>query len=111
MDEAYKLIAHTYLKHLVRSSQKKLRKCWSPDVVQKVIEDAELLHNTISKLVRTSFWYYSLETECLFLFLVNDVLPLLHQAPGVEQWKLPELLEDENIDAVKITVATMQRSR
>ncbi|XP_036981203.1 uncharacterized protein LOC119034356 isoform X2 [Acanthopagrus latus] len=82
MDEAYKLIAHTYLKHLVRSSQRKLRKCWSPDVVQKVIEDAELLHNTISKL-----------------------------APGVEQWKLPELLEDENIDAVKITVATMQRSR
>ncbi|KAM8736119.1 uncharacterized protein AB9X84_021647 [Acanthopagrus schlegelii] len=82
MDEAYKLIAHTYLKHLVRSSQRKLRKCWSADVVQKVIEDAELLHDTISKL-----------------------------APGVEQWKLPELLEDENIDAVKITVATMQRSR
>ncbi|XP_030299331.1 uncharacterized protein LOC115597500 isoform X2 [Sparus aurata] len=81
MDEAYKLIAHTYLKHLVRSSQKKLRKCWSPDVVQKVIEDAELLHDTISEL-----------------------------APGVEQWKLPELLEDENIDAVKITVASMQHS-
>ena len=57
MDEAYKLIAHTYLKHLVRSSQKKLRKCWSPNVVQKVIEDTELLHNTISELVGQTFWY------------------------------------------------------
>ncbi|XP_036981211.1 uncharacterized protein LOC119034361 [Acanthopagrus latus] len=81
MDEAYKLIAHTYLKHLVRSSQRKLRKCWSPDVVQKVIEDAELLHDTISKL-----------------------------APGVEQWKLPELLEDKDIEAMKITVWAIQHS-
>ena len=55
MDEAYKLIAHTYLKHLVRSSQNKLRNCWSPNVVQKVIEDAELLHDTISELVGPTF--------------------------------------------------------
>ncbi|XP_030247651.1 uncharacterized protein LOC115566042 [Sparus aurata] len=81
MDEAYKLIAHTYLKHLIRSSQKTLRKCWSPDVVQKVIEDAELLHNTISEL-----------------------------APGVEQWMLPELLDCNDIEAMKITVGTMQHS-
>ena len=57
MDEAYKLIAHTYLKHLIRSSQKKLRKCWSPDVGQTVTEDAESLHDTISDLVRPTVWY------------------------------------------------------
>ncbi|KAM8737869.1 exocyst complex component 3-like protein 4 [Acanthopagrus schlegelii] len=83
MDEAYKLIAHTYLRHLIRSSQKKLRKCWSTDVGQTVTEDAETLHDTISDL-----------------------------APGVQQWnlmllKVQELLKDKDSDAVKLTAASM----
>lgn len=55
MDKAYKCIAHIYLKHLVRSSQKRLAKCWSPDVGRAVAADAAVLHNTISDLVRSKF--------------------------------------------------------
>ncbi|XP_076605527.1 uncharacterized protein LOC143332133 [Chaetodon auriga] len=85
MDEAYKLIAHTYLKHLVQSSQSKLTRCWSPNVGQTVTADAKLLHNSISDL-----------------------------APGVQQWNLlllniTELLECKDIDEVKLTVASMQK--
>ncbi|XP_030299177.1 exocyst complex component 3-like protein 4 [Sparus aurata] len=83
MDEAYKLIAHIYLKHLVQSSQKKLKKCWSADVGQTVTEDAQSLHDTISGL-----------------------------APDVKQWnlmmlKVTELLEDKDSVAVKLTAASM----
>lgn len=83
MDEAYKLIAHIYLKHLVQSSQKKLKKCWSADVGQTVTEDAQSLHDTISGL-----------------------------APDVKQWnlmmlKVKELLEDKDSVAVKLTAASM----
>ncbi|XP_073339796.1 exocyst complex component 3-like protein 4 [Pagrus major] len=85
MDEAYKLIAHTYLKHLVRRSLKKLEKRWNPYVGQTVTEDAESLHDTISAL-----------------------------APGVQRWnlmllKIQELLTDKDIDAVKLTAASMQK--
>ncbi|XP_041810157.1 exocyst complex component 3 [Chelmon rostratus] len=85
MDKAYKRIAHIYLKHLVRSSQKRLAKCWSPDVGRAVAADAAVLHNTISDL-----------------------------APGVQQWNLlllriSELLECKGIDVVKLTVASMQK--
>lgn len=55
MDEAYKHIVHIYLKNLVRTSQSKLTKCWSPNVGQTVTEDAELLHRTMSDLVRSKF--------------------------------------------------------
>ncbi|XP_070834697.1 exocyst complex component 3 [Chaetodon trifascialis] len=85
MDEAYKLIAHIYLKHLVQSSQSKLTKCWSPNVGQAVTADAKLLHNSISNL-----------------------------APGVQQWNLlllniTELLECKDIDGMKLMVASMQK--
>ncbi|XP_051241231.1 exocyst complex component 3 isoform X2 [Dicentrarchus labrax] len=84
MNEAYRRIAHIYLKHLVQRSQRKLKRCWSPTVGQTITADAELLHNTISDLV-----------------------------PDVQQWNLmllktPELLECKGIDAVKLTVAGMQ---
>lgn len=52
MDEVYKLITHMYLKCLIQTSQKKLTKRWSPDVGQRVENDAMILHKTISELVR-----------------------------------------------------------
>ncbi|XP_051241204.1 exocyst complex component 3-like [Dicentrarchus labrax] len=85
MIEAYKLIVHIYLKHLVQRSQRNLVRCWSPTVGQTIIEDAVILHNTILEMV-----------------------------PDVQQWNLmllktPELLECKGIDAVKLTVAGMQK--
>nr|XP_046269279.1 exocyst complex component 3 [Scatophagus argus] len=85
MDEAYKLIVHVYLKHLIQSSQSKLSRCWSIDVVQAVTEDAELLHKTFADM-----------------------------APDVQQWnltlsKIPELLKCKSTDEVKLTVASMQQ--
>ncbi|XP_035530499.1 exocyst complex component 3 [Morone saxatilis] len=85
MIEAYRLIAHVYLKHLVQRNQSELARCWSPTVGQTITADAELLHITISDLV-----------------------------PDVQQWNLmllktPELLECKSIDAVKLTVASMQK--
>ncbi|XP_054470397.1 exocyst complex component 3-like [Anoplopoma fimbria] len=82
MDEAYKLIAHIYLKRLIQIRQSKLRKYWH-DVKQTLAEDALLLHNNISDL-----------------------------APGVDQWnlmllKVKELLECKDLDATKMTAAKM----
>lgn len=71
MNEVYKLISHIYLKHLVRTSHSKLTKRWSPDVGQAVTEDAELLHNTISNLVRSS----------LLLVLIRLVLFVHRHSP------------------------------
>uniref|UniRef100_UPI0037E72B6E uncharacterized protein n=1 Tax=Semicossyphus pulcher TaxID=241346 RepID=UPI0037E72B6E len=84
MDEVYKLITHIYLKHLIQRSQRKLQKQWSHDVGKVVAEDAGLL---------------------------DDIFK--HLAPGVQQWnrmllKVAELLECNDIEAVKLTVATMQ---
>ncbi|KAM7376385.1 hypothetical protein PAMP_006126 [Pampus punctatissimus] len=85
MDEVYKLITHLYVKHLVQSNQRRLRRSWSSNVGQKVTEDAELLHYDISNM-----------------------------APGVQQWnlmllKITELLECKDTDALKIVVASMQQ--
>ncbi|XP_078031450.1 exocyst complex component 3-like [Epinephelus lanceolatus] len=87
MDDVYKLITHSYLKHLIQSSQSKLRRCWSPDFEQKVAEDMKLLHITISDL-----------------------------APGVQEWKLmllkvTELVECKSTDTMKLTVGSMQNER
>ncbi|XP_056248754.1 exocyst complex component 3-like protein 4 isoform X2 [Seriola aureovittata] len=84
MDEAYKLIVRIYIKNLVRSSQRKLKKHWSPNVGQTVIEDAELLHSIMSDL-----------------------------APGVQQrnftlLKITEILECNSVDTLKMECATMQ---
>lgn len=54
MVEVYKIIAHMYVKQIVKVRLKKLMKSWSPDVGQKVTEDAEILHNTISETVRAT---------------------------------------------------------
>ncbi|XP_069016555.1 exocyst complex component 3 [Embiotoca jacksoni] len=85
MDEAYKIIAHTYLEHLLKSSQHKLRRFWSPDVGQRVDEDAHQLHSTMSDL-----------------------------APGVQQWNqillmIPDVLECKSIDLLKLIVAEKQQ--
>lgn len=52
--EIYDIIAHTYLTYLVKVRQNKLTNCWSPNIGQTVTEDAELLHDTISELVRAA---------------------------------------------------------
>ncbi|KAM4543214.1 uncharacterized protein PAE49_019632 [Odontesthes bonariensis] len=83
MDEAYKFIAHAYLKHLIQTSKRKLKR-WDTDVAQRVYSDANKLHKTFSDL-----------------------------APGVQPWNsvllgIPEVLECESIDGLKITMATIQ---
>ncbi|XP_034530282.1 uncharacterized protein LOC117805823 [Notolabrus celidotus] len=84
MDEACRLIVQTYLKHLLQRSQKQLQKYWSHDVGQTITDDAELLHKAMTEL-----------------------------APGVQQRnlmleKVAEMLECNDINALKITVASMQ---
>ncbi|XP_035466481.1 exocyst complex component 3-like protein 4 [Scophthalmus maximus] len=84
MDEAYELIARIYVEHLVQNKQSVLKKRWSPNVGQTVAEDAKHLHTIIS-----------------------------HLAPGVQQFnlillKVTEILECNSIEALKITVASMQ---
>lgn len=51
---AYKIVAQTYLKYLLQSSRNKLRRYWSQDVGQRVADDADKLHNIISRLVRAT---------------------------------------------------------
>ncbi|XP_078031451.1 exocyst complex component 3-like [Epinephelus lanceolatus] len=85
MDDVYKLITHSYLKHLIQNSQSKLRRCWSPDFEQTVAEDMKWLHITISDL-----------------------------APGVQEWnlmllKVTELVECKSTDTMKLTVGSMQK--
>nr|XP_033499166.1 uncharacterized protein LOC117267390 [Epinephelus lanceolatus] len=85
MDDVYKLITHSYLKHLIQNSQSKLRRCWSPDFEQTVAEDMKWLHITISDL-----------------------------APGVQEWnlmllKVTELVECKSTDTLKLTVGSMQK--
>ncbi|KAK5618006.1 hypothetical protein CRENBAI_023495 [Crenichthys baileyi] len=85
MDEVYKVIAHSYLKHLIQQSKHKLKKHWSPDVGQAVRDDADQLHTTISDL-----------------------------APGVQQWngmlqRIQEVLDCKSIDTLKLIIAGMQK--
>lgn len=54
MVEVYRIIVHMYMKQLVKVRPKKLTKRWSPDIGQTVTEDAEILHNTISEMVRAT---------------------------------------------------------
>lgn len=55
MNEAYSVIVHIYVKHLLKTSQRKLQKSWKANVLQTVTEDAGLLHNFMSDLVRSEF--------------------------------------------------------
>lgn len=54
MVEVYKVIVHNYLKHLVKVRPNKLVKIWGPDIGRVVIYDAEVLHSSISELVRAA---------------------------------------------------------
>nr|XP_020443901.1 exocyst complex component 3-like [Monopterus albus] len=85
MDDAYKLIVHIYVKHLIKTSQRKLKKCWSSDVEKTITDDAELIHIKISDL-----------------------------APGVQKRnlllvKVVDVLNCQDIDTMKLIVATMQK--
>ncbi len=72
MDEAYKLIVHIYHKHLIQRSQKELKNSWSPNVGETVTEDAELLHDTISDLVRSMFGInHWKQTTCSYVLLMT----------------------------------------
>ncbi|XP_026194910.1 exocyst complex component 3-like [Anabas testudineus] len=87
MNEAYKIIVHTYIKLLIKIKLSKLQKCWSPNVGQTVAQDAEWLHETFSDL-----------------------------APGVQHWnlmllKVTEVLDCNDSDALKMTVAGMQKEK
>ncbi|XP_041827190.1 uncharacterized protein si:dkey-196h17.9 [Melanotaenia boesemani] len=86
MNEAYKIFAHTYLKHLIkkRCCRRKLRP-WMSDGGILVQLDAHDLHSTFSKL-----------------------------APGVQPWnlmllKIPEVLHSNDIEGLKLTVAQLQK--
>ncbi|XP_023208063.1 uncharacterized protein LOC102229793 [Xiphophorus maculatus] len=85
MNEVYKVVAHSYLKHLLQKSQRKLKKQWSSDVGKAVKEDAEELHDTISDL-----------------------------APGVQQWNrlllvIQEVSDSKDLDSLKLTIALKQK--
>ncbi|KAK2826757.1 hypothetical protein Q5P01_020971 [Channa striata] len=85
MDKAYKVIVGVYVDHLINTNRSKLRTCWRCEVGPRVVQDAELLHCTVSEL-----------------------------APGVQPWnlklvKIAEVLECNSNDGLKITIAVMQK--
>ncbi|XP_034419477.1 exocyst complex component 3 [Cyclopterus lumpus] len=83
MDEAYQRIVHVYLKRLVSTRLRALRKRWHTDVGQTVTQNVELLHDTVSDM-----------------------------APGVAQRNrmllmVQELLECQDLEATKMTAGRM----
>lgn len=120
MDEAYKLIAHTYLKHLIQNSQHKLKR-WNPDIGQTVSIDAHQLHTVISDLVREkTFLVIQVIQVIQVVFSPLTVVNLwfvcfvLYQAPGVQPWnlillKIPEVLNCRSIDTLKIILGYMEK--
>ncbi|XP_037342609.2 uncharacterized protein LOC119227700 [Pungitius pungitius] len=85
MDEAYKLLAHVYLKRLVGTRLSRLRRRWQPDVGRRVTDDAELLHRFLSDLVN------GVAGRNAMLLKVDDLLTL------------------KDLDATKMTAAEMQQ--
>ncbi|KAM4625136.1 exocyst complex component 3 [Polymixia lowei] len=83
LDEVYQYICHLYLKLLVRSSQRKLKKLWHDGVDSNVTEDAEQLHSMFSKL------HPDVRQQNIMLL------------------KVPEVLKCKSTDALKITVGQM----
>ncbi|XP_028251523.1 uncharacterized protein LOC114427578 [Parambassis ranga] len=85
MYDAYQIIAQTYLRYLIQSSRNKLRRYWRQDVGPRVADDADKLHNTISRL-----------------------------APGVQHFMLLKrvsaVLDCRSTDAVKLDVASIQKN-
>lgn len=71
MAEAYDIIAHIFLKHLIRTSRKKLER-WSSAVDQAVSSYTEELQRTVSELVGVKTGLHGLShssdpSECLTL--------------------------------------------
>ncbi|PWA29504.1 hypothetical protein CCH79_00007787 [Gambusia affinis] len=84
MNEVYKVVAHSYLKHVLQKSHPILKKQWRSDVGKAVKEDADELHNTISDL-----------------------------APGVQKWNrlllvIQEVSNCKDLDSYKLTIALKQ---
>ncbi|XP_068457099.1 uncharacterized protein si:dkey-196h17.9 [Clinocottus analis] len=84
MDEVYELIAHLYLKRLVGTRVRKLRTRWHPEVGPAVTEDVVLLHEVISSMAP------AVGQRNLLLLEVQD------------------LLEQQDLEATKLTAARMQ---
>ncbi|KAM9355973.1 uncharacterized protein KZ484_014005 isoform 2-T2 [Pholidichthys leucotaenia] len=85
MDEAYKILAQTYLQHLIKSSQSKLKKCWCPNIEQRIREEAEQLHKTMS-----------------------DLAPSVNQRNCV-LLQIPEVLDCKSIDPLKLIVGRIEK--
>lgn len=69
VDEAYKIIARTYVEHLITNKRRTLKGRWAPNIGEQIHEDANHLHKSISLLVRSTSCKQS--AYCY----VNDVLP------------------------------------
>ncbi|XP_026174839.1 exocyst complex component 3-like protein 4 [Mastacembelus armatus] len=87
MGEAYEIIVRIYIKRLIKTRKRNLKKHWSPDadVGDTVAKDAQLLHDTILAL-----------------------------APEVRNWNhlllnIKEVLDCTNTETIKIPVAIMQQ--
>lgn len=113
MAEAYDIIAHIYLKHLIRTSRKK-RESWSLDVGQAVSSDTEELKRTISELVgfKTSLHSQSHSSDPSKGLTLTR---LWFQAPGLQFRpvmlpSVPDVLKSNDIDSLKIICASSQRN-
>ncbi|XP_005728682.1 uncharacterized protein LOC102195188 isoform X2 [Pundamilia nyererei] len=85
VDEAYKIIARTYVEHLITNKRRTLKGRWAPNIGEQIHEDANHLHKSVSLL-----------------------------APGVHEWRkmmlgIQEVLDCTSIDALKIIMARLQR--
>ncbi|XP_039458963.1 uncharacterized protein si:dkey-196h17.9 isoform X2 [Oreochromis aureus] len=85
VDEAYKIIARTYLEHLITNKKRTLKCRWTSNIGERIHEDANHLHKSISLL-----------------------------APGVHEWHtmllgIQEVLDCTSIDALKIIMGRLQQ--
>ncbi|XP_030575462.1 uncharacterized protein LOC115773093 [Archocentrus centrarchus] len=85
MQGAYKIITHTYVKHLIKCSQRNLKKRWGPNVGERITEDANQLHNAISEMAPGG-------QECPQMLL-----------------RIQEAVDCKSIDSLKMILAHMQR--
>lgn len=63
MNDVFKVVIHRYVKHLVKISQKKLRRLWRADVGQILCRDAELLEHVMKDQVR-------LQMMCVCMYIM-----------------------------------------
>ncbi|KAM8913468.1 uncharacterized protein AB9W97_019404 isoform 2-T2 [Spinachia spinachia] len=115
MDEAYKLLAHIYLKRLVATRLSCLRTRWWADVGRRVTEDAEILHHFLSQLVRSPLCSSRPQIHpqlnvcvcvCVCVCARARVCACVCQVPGVTGWnamllKVQDLLRSPTLVATK----------